>query len=359
MSRLPAAARNRADSSSRNPRIPSPRRRCSRATRSTPRDCATVVAGIRLARRLAATRALGPYVAGEYLPGQEAETDDEVLVFARNKGATICPPCRHVGDVTSRGCARGRRRRAALRDGIAGLCVVDLQGLVMPTLVSGKINAPVIMIAGEGQRGHDPERGALDAARFPDSTNVAPAHVSPPEVPCPAATPISCHRGRQRRRLHRRDADVTFGADVLAEAGNFHARELGNDARRAVHRPEGDASDYAATVKASLAAGWCRFRRVSRRRHRADRPVAAGRGAIRRGGAVRRLRVGRRRIGDGHVQGGEPVRDAAGRLHGVRERADRRGAQGSRRGAARTSPARRRRAPVPRRPASRSSTCAR
>ena len=39
---------------------------------STPQDRATLVAGIRLARKLAATRALAPYVAGEYRPGPDA-----------------------------------------------------------------------------------------------------------------------------------------------------------------------------------------------------------------------------------------------------------------------------------------------
>ena len=111
---------------------------------STPHDRATVVAGLRLARRLAATRALAPYVAGEYLPGQEAETDDELLAFARNKGATIFHPagtCRMGPAADAQAVVD-----AGLRvHGIAGLRVVDCS--VMPTIVSGNTNAPVIMIA--------------------------------------------------------------------------------------------------------------------------------------------------------------------------------------------------------------------
>src|SRR5439155_1587164 len=59
---------------------------------STPHDRATTVAGIRLARRIAATRALSPYIAGEYLPGAATVSDDEILEFAKNKGATIFHP---------------------------------------------------------------------------------------------------------------------------------------------------------------------------------------------------------------------------------------------------------------------------
>ncbi len=59
---------------------------------STPRDRATLVAGIRLARKLAATRALAPYVAGEYRPGPDATSDDELLEFAKNTAGTIFHP---------------------------------------------------------------------------------------------------------------------------------------------------------------------------------------------------------------------------------------------------------------------------
>jgi choline dehydrogenase len=111
---------------------------------STPHDRATVVAGIRLARRLAATRALAPYVAGEYLPGPEVSTDDELLAFARNKGATIF----HPAGTCKMGPAADARAvvDAGLRvHGVDRLRVVDCS--VMPTIVSGNTNAPVIMIA--------------------------------------------------------------------------------------------------------------------------------------------------------------------------------------------------------------------
>ena len=111
---------------------------------STPNDRATLVAGIRLARRVAATRALSPYVAGEYLPGPEAVTDDDLLEFARAKGATIFHPsgtCK-MGPASDPLAVVDPQLRV---HGIGNLRVVDCS--IMPTLVSGNTNAPVIMIA--------------------------------------------------------------------------------------------------------------------------------------------------------------------------------------------------------------------
>jgi choline dehydrogenase len=109
---------------------------------STANDCRTLVAGIRLARRLASTRALAPFVKAEYRPGPAATSDEALLEFARATGATIFHP--------SGSCRMGVDALAvvdpALRvHGVAGLRVVDCS--VMPTLTSGNTNLPVIMIA--------------------------------------------------------------------------------------------------------------------------------------------------------------------------------------------------------------------
>jgi len=111
---------------------------------STRRDRATLVAGIRLARRLAATRALQPYVRREYRPGPEARSDDELLEFAKNTAGTIFHPsgtCK-MGDGRDPMAVVDARLRV---HGLDGLRVVDCS--VMPALTSGNTNVPVVMIA--------------------------------------------------------------------------------------------------------------------------------------------------------------------------------------------------------------------
>ena len=109
---------------------------------STAEDRACAVAALRYARRLAATRALAPYIAAELRPGAVVETDADLLAFARAYGATIFHP--------SGTCRMGADPLAVVDDrlrvhGVPGLRVVDCS--IMPTLVSGNTNAPVVMIA--------------------------------------------------------------------------------------------------------------------------------------------------------------------------------------------------------------------
>jgi choline dehydrogenase len=105
---------------------------------STELDRHCAVEGVKLARRLADTEALRPYVAEEYRPGKEAD----LLEFARNYGATIFHP---AGT-----CKMGSDPMAVVDSqlrvhGVKNLRVVD--GSIMPTLVSGNTHAPVVMIA--------------------------------------------------------------------------------------------------------------------------------------------------------------------------------------------------------------------
>jgi choline dehydrogenase len=105
-------------------------------------DQATLVAGMRLSRRLAETKALSPYVAEELRPGPAITTDEQLLNHARDTAATIYHPvgtCKMGSDPAAVVDARLRVH------GIGGLRVVD--GSVMPTLTSGNTNAPIIMIA--------------------------------------------------------------------------------------------------------------------------------------------------------------------------------------------------------------------
>ncbi len=100
------------------------------------------VAGMKFARRLAATRALEGLITEEYKPGRDVQGDDELLAYARAAGATIFHPsgtCKMGHDAMAVTDARLRVH------GIAGLRVVDCS--IMPTLVSGNTEAPVVMIA--------------------------------------------------------------------------------------------------------------------------------------------------------------------------------------------------------------------
>ena len=111
---------------------------------STEEDRATLIAGIRLARRLARTRAMQPFVDSEYRPGEAAVSDDELLEFARDTGGTIFHPSgtTRMGAVDDPRTVVDPQLRVV---GIGGLRVVDCG--VMPTLVSGNTNVPVVMIA--------------------------------------------------------------------------------------------------------------------------------------------------------------------------------------------------------------------
>lgn len=106
----------------------------------TDRLCA--VASIKYARKLASTDALKPYLTSEYKPGSAVASDDEILEFAREYGATIFHPvgtCKMGSDPMAVTDARLRVH------GMQGLRVVDCS--IMPTLVSGNTHAPAVMIA--------------------------------------------------------------------------------------------------------------------------------------------------------------------------------------------------------------------
>jgi choline dehydrogenase len=111
---------------------------------STQEDRATLIAGIRLARKLAATNAMRPYVESEYRPGDAAVSDDDLLEFAKDTGGTIFHPSgtTRMGPASDPMAVVDPELRV---HGIDRLRVVDCG--IMPTLVSGNTNVPVVMIA--------------------------------------------------------------------------------------------------------------------------------------------------------------------------------------------------------------------
>lgn len=104
-------------------------------------DRETVVAGLKLSRKISSQPAFATYVKREVLPGPDLNTDDELLAYAREKGGTIYHP---TGT-----CRMGIDERAVVDPrlkvrGLEGLRVADAS--IMPMIVSGNTNAAAIMI---------------------------------------------------------------------------------------------------------------------------------------------------------------------------------------------------------------------
>ena len=98
--------------------------------------------GVRLAREILATHPLAGSIAAEYLPGPDAQTDDELRAHLRARSQTLYHPvgtCRLGSDDDAVVDPQLRVR------GLDGLCVVDAS--VMPALPRGHTNWPTVMIA--------------------------------------------------------------------------------------------------------------------------------------------------------------------------------------------------------------------
>jgi len=109
---------------------------------STENDRRLMVEAFQLARKLLAQPTLATYVAEEILPGPDCRTDAQILEHVRNIGGTVHHP---VGT-----CRMGRDEHAVVDArlrvrGVGSLRVAD--GSIMPTLISGNTNAPIVMIA--------------------------------------------------------------------------------------------------------------------------------------------------------------------------------------------------------------------
>ena len=105
-------------------------------------DVCVLVQGIRLARRLAQTKAFASYCGGEYCPGKDMRSEEALADYVRKSAETVYHP---VGT-----CKMGNDAMAVVDDqlrvhGVQGLRVVDAS--IMPTLIGGNTNATTIMIA--------------------------------------------------------------------------------------------------------------------------------------------------------------------------------------------------------------------
>ncbi|GAB4263054.1 MAG: GMC family oxidoreductase N-terminal domain-containing protein [Pararhodobacter sp.] len=100
---------------------------------------------IRLTRRIMQAPSMARYRPEEFMPGPEAQTEEELVAAAGRIGTTIFHP---VGT-----CRMGTDPRAVVSpelkvNGVQGLRVVDAS--IMPVITSGNTNSPTLMIAEKG-----------------------------------------------------------------------------------------------------------------------------------------------------------------------------------------------------------------
>ena len=108
---------------------------------ATETDQRTIVAGLKLVRRILAHPHMQHFIETEFQPGPAVESDADLLEYAQRRGGTVYHP-------TST-CKMGSDPMAVVDDelrvhGVEGLRVADAS--VMPTVVSGNTNAATIMI---------------------------------------------------------------------------------------------------------------------------------------------------------------------------------------------------------------------
>ncbi len=109
---------------------------------SSDEDLRVLVEGVRLSRRLVHSISFDPFRGEELHPGRSVETEADIAAFIHNEAQTLYHPvgtCKMGADSMAVVDARLRVR------GLEGLRVVDAS--IMPRIIAGNTNAPVIMIA--------------------------------------------------------------------------------------------------------------------------------------------------------------------------------------------------------------------
>ncbi len=112
---------------------------------STPDDRRVAIDAMRFTRRIMAANALAKYRPEEFLPGPDAQSDEQLARAAGELGTTIFHP---VGT-----CKMGADPMAVVDDalrvhGVERLRVIDAS--IMPRITSGNTNAPAYVIAEKG-----------------------------------------------------------------------------------------------------------------------------------------------------------------------------------------------------------------
>lgn len=111
---------------------------------SASEDQQVMIEGVRIARKLLSAPDFDKFEGSELYPGEQAQTDEEILEFLRERAETIYHPigtCKMGADDDPMAVVDNQLRVR----GVTGLRVVDAS--VMPSLIGGNTNAPTIMIA--------------------------------------------------------------------------------------------------------------------------------------------------------------------------------------------------------------------
>jgi choline dehydrogenase len=127
-------------------------------------DRRVLLAGMKLARRLLASKPLEPYYEREDFPGPDVQDDDGLLEAAKQRGTTTFHPsstCR-MGPASDPMAVVDDQLRV---HGLEGLRIIDAS--IMPRMISANLNAATMMIA---------EKGAdLILSRAPPDPVIVPA----------------------------------------------------------------------------------------------------------------------------------------------------------------------------------------
>lgn len=113
---------------------------------STQKDIDEAIAGNRMLRALVKARPLADIITEELVPGAHLQGDEALLDDFRKRADTVYHPCST--------CMMGQDAATSVVDarlrvhGVEGLRVIDAS--VFPTITSGNINAPTVMVAEKG-----------------------------------------------------------------------------------------------------------------------------------------------------------------------------------------------------------------
>ena len=110
---------------------------------SDPGDRSVLLSGLKLIRALMRTRAMAPYFAGELYPGDDIQTDAELLEVARLRGTStfhMIGTCRMGPDHDGSAVVDPQLKVR----GVDGLRVADAS--IMPTMPAANTNAAALMI---------------------------------------------------------------------------------------------------------------------------------------------------------------------------------------------------------------------